>query len=190
MISAPRIDAHQHYWSIARGDYGWLTPALAPIVRDFDPADLAPHRERWGIAGTVLVQAAPTEAETQFLLDIAAREPSVLCVVGWADLEAPDAAERIHALAHRGKLRGLRPALQDISDTGWILSPHLAPALNAMVACDLCFDALIQPRHLPTMVEFSRHYPELRIVVDHGAKPDIAGRRIAGVVAGHVARRA
>ena len=106
-------------------------------MRDFSPADLAPHRERWGIADTVLIQSAPTEAETQFLLDIAAREPSVLCV-----------------------------------------------------ACDLCFDALIQPRPLPTMVEFSRRYPELRIVVDHGAKPDIAGRRIAGVVAGHVARRA
>ena len=36
-----RIDAHQHFWSLARGDYGWLTPALGPIHRDFGPADLA-----------------------------------------------------------------------------------------------------------------------------------------------------
>ena len=69
-----RIDAHQHYWRLARGDYGWLTPDLAAIHRDFGPADLAPHRAARGIDRTILVQAAPTAAETEFLLDLAARE--------------------------------------------------------------------------------------------------------------------
>ena len=64
-----RIDAHHHLWTLARGDYGWLTPAFAPIYRDFTLADLAPHLAAGNIEGTILVQAAPTEAETMFLLD-------------------------------------------------------------------------------------------------------------------------
>jgi L-fuconolactonase len=67
-----RIDAHQHYWTLARSDYGWLTPALEPIHRDFGPADLQPHLRRHGIGATILVQAAPTAAETAYLLSVAA----------------------------------------------------------------------------------------------------------------------
>ena len=40
-----RIDSHQHFWRPARGDYRWLradVPAIAPLVRDFLPQDLAP----------------------------------------------------------------------------------------------------------------------------------------------------
>ncbi|HEX6794322.1 MAG TPA: amidohydrolase, partial [Casimicrobiaceae bacterium] len=51
------IDAHQHFWRLERGDYAWLTPTLAPIYRDFLPADLAPMLRRHGIEGTILVQA-------------------------------------------------------------------------------------------------------------------------------------
>ena len=54
-----RIDAHQHFWHPARGDYGWLRADL-PICRPYGPADLAPHLRNCGIDGTVLVQAAPT----------------------------------------------------------------------------------------------------------------------------------
>ena len=76
------IDAHQHFWRIERGDYGWLTPALAEIYRDFGPADLAPILARHGIDATILVQAAPTIAETRWLLELAAATPFVAGVVG------------------------------------------------------------------------------------------------------------
>src|SRR6185312_3201284 len=94
-----RIDAHHHLWTLARGDYGWLTPALAPIHRDFSLADLAPHLAVADIQGTILVQAAPTEAETMFLLDIAAKAQVVRGVVGWTDFDAADGGARIDVLA-------------------------------------------------------------------------------------------
>ena len=65
------IDAHQHYWRVARGDYGWLDRAPGAIRRDFLPADLAPILARHGIGRTILVQAAPTVDETRWLLDLA-----------------------------------------------------------------------------------------------------------------------
>jgi L-fuconolactonase len=169
-----RIDAHQHYWRLARGDYGWLTPALAPIHRDFGPSDLAPHLRAFGISRTVLVQAAPTEAETAFMLDIAAVTPSVAGVVGWVDMEADDAPERVRRLAENRALVGLRPMIHDIADPDWMLSPKLAPAFAAIIAAGLVFDALVRPVHLRPLLALVERQPDLSVVVDHGAKPDIA----------------
>lgn len=101
------IDAHQHFWQPARGDYGWLTPDMEPLYRDFLPDDLAPLMVANGVVGTVLVQAAPTEAETRFLLDIADAHDFVRGVVGWTDFAAADAAERLAGADPRGVIRGL-----------------------------------------------------------------------------------
>jgi L-fuconolactonase len=174
-----RIDAHQHFWRLARGDYGWLTPALAPIYRDFDPSDLAPLLARTGIDGTVLVQAAPTVAETQFLLELAAATPFVVGVVGWAPLDAPEAADVVAELAGDPRLRGFRPMLHDLPDVDWMLRPALTPALRALAARDLVFDALVRPAHLPPLRRLLARHPDLRVVIDHGAKPEIAAGRHA-----------
>lgn len=168
------VDAHFHCWQLARGDYGWLEPALVPIYRDVRVADWRAESARCGVQGGVLVQAAPTEAETVFLLEQAAVEPAVLGVVGWVDLLAADAPERIARLAALPKLKGLRPMLHDLPDPQWMLQPSLEPALHAMVEHGLAFDALVRPLHLAPLLTFCRRHPDLRVVVDHGAKPDIA----------------
>ena len=169
-----QVDAHHHVWQVARGDYGWMSPDL-PIARDYGLADLRPLLG--GTSATILVQAAATEAETDFMLSTArASDGLVRGVVGWVDLAAPDAPERIAARAMDPLLRGLRPMLQDIEDTGWILRPEVQPALAAMARHGLRFDALIKPRHLPIIGELAQRHPTLAVVIDHAAKPDIAGQ--------------
>jgi L-fuconolactonase len=174
-----RIDAHHHLWTLARGDYGWLTPALAPIYRDFRLPDLAPHLSAAGIAGTILVQAAPTEAETMFLLGVAESTELVRGVVGWTDFDAADGVARIDALAARTLLVGLRPMVQDIGDDDWLLGPALAPQLAAMARNRLVFDALVLPRHLPRLLRLIGRHPDLTFVLDHCGKPRLATGEIA-----------
>lgn len=169
------VDAHFHCWQLARGDYGWLNPSLTPIYRDVTIRDWQAQSEPHGVTGGVLVQAAPTEAETEFLLAQADANPCVLGVVGWTDLAAANAPARIRQLARHPRLKGLRPMLQDINDAEWILQPELAPALNTLIDCDLVFDALVTPRHLPHLLTLAARYPGLRTVVDHASKPNIAG---------------
>src|SRR5262245_3603893 len=109
-----RIDAHQHFWRVDRGDYGWLTPKDHPVIcRDFGPADLEPWLAEGRMERTILVQAAPTLAETHYLLQVAAETAFVAGVVGWTDLAAPDAAAQVEALAASPKFVGLRPMLRD-----------------------------------------------------------------------------
>src|SRR5260370_16861967 len=148
-----RIDAHHPLWSLARGVYGWLTSELAPIYRDFGLPDLAPHLAAAGIEGTILVQAAPSEAETLYLLDIAETAELVRGVVGWTDFDAADGAARIDALAARKLLVGLRPMAQDIHDDDWLLGPTLAPLLTAMPRNVFAFHPPALPRHLPTLLQ-------------------------------------
>ncbi|GMU71232.1 MAG: amidohydrolase [Burkholderiales bacterium] len=172
------IDSHQHFWRLARGDYTWLTPALGAIHRDFGPDDLAPILARHGIARTILVQAAPTEAETRWLVEVARDTPFVAGVVGWTDFDAPDAAEAVGRLAGERALVGLRPMVQDIADDDWLARRDLAPVFDAMVAHGLVFDALVLPRHLTRLAAVVERHPGLQIVVDHGAKPRIREREI------------
>jgi L-fuconolactonase len=167
-----RVDAHHHVWRLARGDYDWLTPDL-PIHRDYDLADLRPLLG--DVEATVLVQAAPTEAETRFLLEVAAGSGGLVRgVVGWADLATPDAPARIAGLARNPLLKGLRPMLQDIDETRWILRDGLRPAVAAMEAHGLRLDLLVKPRHLSLIPEFAARHPHLPMVIDHAGKPDIA----------------
>lgn len=169
-----RIDAHHHLWRIADRAGQWPPPDLAAIHRDFTLDDLAPVLAAAGIDGTVLVQTLEDEAETDAMLALAARAPVIRGVVGWTDLKAPDAPARIARLARDPHLKGLRPMLQDNPDDSWIADPLLAPAVDAMVAHDLAFDALVRPRQLDALLTFATRHPTLRIVVDHGAKPEIA----------------
>ena len=170
-----RIDAHQHFWRLAAREGAWPPPELAPIYRDFLPADLEDLLRRSGVAATVLVQSLPSEADTHFMLDLAGRHDFIAAVVGWVDLKAPDAPGRIAAMAAHPKLRGLRPMLQDLDDDGWIDDPALGPAVAAMLRHGLRLDALVLPRHLPALLAFARRYPALPIVIDHLAKPDMSG---------------
>lgn len=168
-----RIDSHQHFWQVSRDDYGWLTPELGLIYRDFSAVDLRPILQRHKIDATIVVQAAPTISETEFMLDIARRTDFVKGVVGWADLEAKDAPDVIGRLSARDHLVGLRPMIQDIPDPDWMLRPAIEPAIAEMARGALRFDALLKPPHLEPFKKFLRKFPNLPIVIDHGAKPEI-----------------
>lgn len=172
-----RVDSHQHFWRIADRQGHWPPATLAPIHRDFGPDDLLPLLRRCGVDATVLVQSLPTVGDTDFMLDLATRHDFVRGVVGWVDMKSPDAASQIASLARHPKLKGLRPMLQDIDDDRWIDDAALDPAIDAMLAHELSFDALVLPRQLSALSAFARRHPRLAIVIDHAAKPDI-GRRV------------
>ncbi|PDT83566.1 amidohydrolase family protein [Sinorhizobium sp. BJ1] len=172
------IDAHQHYWTLGLGHNDWPGPDLEPIFRDFGPDDLKPHLSAAGIGSTILVQAAPNVAETEFLLDIAAREETVAAVVGWVDILAADAGAELRRLKTHPKFKGIRPMLQSIDETAWILRPEAIATLEMLPQMNLRFDALVQPRHLPVIAVLADRLPDLAIVVDHGAKPFIAEGRL------------
>lgn len=175
-----KIDAHQHFWSLANPFTDWPTPDLSAIHRDFGPGDLRPLLARTGVGGTVLVQAAPALADTLYLLALASEHDVVKGVVGWIDFDAADALDQLRRLAADPALKGLRPMIQSIEQPGWVLQDRFDPLFRAMIAADLRFDGLVRARQIGDLTGLAERYPDLSIVLDHGGKPDIAGGGFAG----------
>lgn len=165
------VDAHVHVWRIDAPFHGWPAAADGVLYRSHDLSDVRAAMGDAPVERVVLVQAQTDDRETDWLLDMAEADPWVAGVVGWVALDAPDAATRIAALAARPKLVGLRPMLQAIADTDWLLRDDVARGVAAMVAGGLRLDALVQPRHLGMLAAFADRWPALPIVIDHAAKP-------------------
>jgi L-fuconolactonase len=171
-----RIDAHQHFWRASRGDYHWMNESVGVLCRDYMPEDLEPILARHRIDRTVLVQAAQTVAETDFLLELATQHEWIAGVVGWLDMESPEFAQQFALYRRNPKFIGLRPMLQDIPDAEWIVRPQVLRSLQIVADEDFQFEFLTYTRHLPHVLEALDQVPLRRAVVDHISKPEIARR--------------
>ncbi len=170
-----RIDCHMHFWSLAlESHYSlWMTPEQEVLYRDYSPGDAIPLMKANNVESIVLVAAASSIEEIGYLLGLADGQEFIKGVVGWFDLLAPGAPKEIEAWARFRKLKGVRPYLQDISDDAWILRSDLTPAIRATQDLGLRFDALIKPWQILNAVRFIERYPDLPVIVDHMAKPQI-----------------
>lgn len=176
-----RVDAHQHYWMVSRGDYDWMAaPGAAPMRRDFLPNELEPLLAAHGFGGSIVVQAAETTGETDYLLDLAKAHHTICGVVGWLDLESPAFGETLHRYAASPKFLGIRPMLQDLADERYVLRPAVLANLARLAEADRTLDLLITPRHLPHALQALREVPRLRAVVDHCAKPNLREGTLSG----------
>lgn len=169
-----RVDAHHHFWDPDRGDYGWMSGAPEVLVSKYGPPDLLPHLDAAQIDYSVLIQAAPTLAETHYLLSLAEATPKVGAVVGWVDLLDERAADTIESLCGVRWFRGIRPMLQDIEDTAWVLRDDLRAPISRLAECGGVFDALGLVRHLGVLNDLAARHPDLAIVLNHALKPEIA----------------
>jgi L-fuconolactonase len=175
-----RIDAHQHFWQIGRFDYAWMPPAPSPLREDHLPDRLAPLLEGNRFDGSVLVQAHTSHDETRWLLDLAAANEFILAVVGWVDLADPRLGHTLDELQQHPKFKGVRHPAQDEPDERWLVRADVIAGLRELARRGLPYDLLLRPRHLPLVPAVADLVPELRMVIDHIAKPRIAERVIDG----------
>jgi L-fuconolactonase len=187
------VDAHHHFWDPTRAEYPWLTDDLVAIRRPFGPDDLVPLLRESGIDATVLVQTRSSIDETREFLATAARHTFIAGVVGWVDLTRPSIADDLAALraAPGGeRLVAIRHQVQDEPDAEWLSRPNVRRGLRAIEAAGLAYDLLVRARELPAATQVAKALPNLRLVVDHAAKPPISSgaldpwaSRIAGIAA-------
>jgi L-fuconolactonase len=176
----PRIDAHQHFWHFDPVRDAWITPDMAAIQRDFLPTDLQPLLQQHGLDGCVAVQASQSEAETDWLLELAAAHDFIKGVVGWVDLQADDVAERLGLYQQFAKLKGFRHVLQGERDRALVLQPAFRRGIEALATFDFTYDLLILPDQLGYAAELVKDFPNQPFVVDHIAKPLIKAQKIDG----------
>ena len=164
------IDSHQHFWIFDPVKDSWITPEMEAIRRDFLPADLKPVLDANGIDGCVAVQADQTDAETEFLLHLAAADDFIKGVVGWIDLRSDNLYDRLEAYSQFEQLKGFRHIVQG-QPAGFLLQPDFIQGVEQLAAFDFTYDILIYPDQLSEAYEFAKQLPKVRFVLDHLAKP-------------------
>ncbi|MCB1498176.1 MAG: amidohydrolase family protein [Bauldia sp.] len=173
------IDAHVHLWRLARGDNETLSPMEPVLWRDYEPDHLKPLLEEAGIDAIIVVQAATTLAETLFTLGLAGEHPWIAAVVGWVDPRSPSLREELTALGANPRFRGVRPIRDDNASIAWMLDARNEECWRLLAERGLVLEFLIQnPDEIPLLTYFAARHPDLAIVLDHCAKPDIAGGRL------------
>lgn len=173
---AIKVDTHQHFWNLDLVEYSWLVPAYGPLYRTYGPQELQPQLEAAGIDYTVLVQSANSFADTNYMLQQADKYDWIGAVIGWVPLWNPREAE--HMLDDRygphPKFRGMRHLIHEEQDPDWIVQDLVIEGLKLFEERDLVFEVVaVFPNHLEHVPTLAEKLPDLKLVIDHLAKPPI-----------------
>jgi L-fuconolactonase len=175
-----KIDSHQHFWNLERAAYPWLDTTFEPICRTIEPPELVPLLRKAGIDKTVIVQASNAFDDTESMLQTAAQYDWVGAVVGWVPLNIPEIADK--KLSEFGKnpyFKGVRHLIHEEKDTDWIVRDHVIEGLKVLAAHHMTLDFVgfypVHLKHVPYIVE---KVPNLKIVIDHLAKPSIKDKKM------------
>jgi len=171
------IDSHQHFWIFDEEKDSWVTPEMQAIRRNFLPADLEPVLDANGVNGCVAVQAAQSDSETDFLLQLAEANVFIKGVVGWIDLRADNLYDRLERYSQFEKLKGFRHVVQ-AEPEGFMLQPAFIKGVGQLVAFNFTYDILIQQHQLEEAFNFAVKLPNVHFVLDHMAKPLIKAGEI------------
>ncbi len=126
-----------------------------------------------GVDAVVAVQADQSDAETDFLLDLAARYHWIRGVVGWIDLRATDLRAQLEQRQRAGLLKGFRHIAQSEPDD-FLARPEVRAGIIALGEADFTYDVLVHARQLPAADDLVARCGGVQFVLDHGAKPPIA----------------
>src|SRR5258706_11142253 len=173
-----RIDAHQHFWDLRRFDYAWMPPEPSVLRQNFLPDLLERILARNRFEGSVLVQANTILAETRWLLDLAEANEFIRAVMGWVDLTDPQVGAVLDELQKRPKFKGVRHPVHDEADDNWLMRDDVLSGLAELARRGLPYDLLLRPRHLALVPRIADRVPELRMAIDHIAKPLIAAKQM------------
>ncbi len=169
-----RIDAHQHFWRYTREEYSWIDEPMRAIRRDFLPPDLAPLLAATRLDGTIAVQARQTLAETHWLLELARAHPLIKGVVGWVPLAEPGVGATLDELVRDPRFKGVRHVVQG-EPAGFLEAPSFNAGVREITQRGLVYDLLVFARQLEEAARFVDRHPSQRFVLDHIAKPVVAG---------------
>jgi L-fuconolactonase len=175
------IDAHQHFWQLGREpfDYGWLdAPPMAAIRRDYLPENLKPLIDAVHVDRTVFVQTQHNIEENRWVLDLAAKHPFIVGVVGWVDLASPRCEEQVLEFRKNPKFVGVRHITQDEPNDDFIVRNDVVRGLKVLEKHGVPFDLLFYVKHLRHAAALGQLLPNLPMVIDHLAKPHIKERQI------------
>jgi len=173
------VDSHQHFWQVGRFDYPWMSRGDEVLYRDYLPATIEPILKRCGVEKTILIQASNSLEETRWLLSLSDQYPFIAGVVGWVDLSVREVGHQLSEFIAHPKFRGARHLVESEPADDWLIQEKVLAGLRRLASFGVSYDLLVHTRHLKHVRTVAESCPDLRLVVDHLAKPPIASGEIS-----------
>ncbi|WP_132745678.1 amidohydrolase family protein [Scopulibacillus darangshiensis] len=169
------VDAHQHFWNLEKVNYPWLSQESEIINRTFEAPELEPLLRVNGIDKTIVVQAMDSYQDTEYMIDTAARYDWIAGIVGWVPLNRPEEADqKLEAFIRHPKFKGVRHLIHEEEDPDWLIRDDVIEGLRVLASYGLPFDVVaVFPNHLKHVPTIAEKVPDLKMVIDHLAKPPI-----------------
>jgi predicted TIM-barrel fold metal-dependent hydrolase len=160
------VDTHTHFYDPTRPQgVPWPPMNDALLYRTVLPPEYRKLAAPQGIIGTIVVEASPWLEDNQWVLDLAAKEPFILGVVGNLDPLAADFAAHLKRFAANPKFRGIRVAGKQLVENG-STQPYIN-SLRLLAKSGLSLDVNGDSDYLGKLPALCRAIPEIRIMVNH-----------------------
>jgi L-fuconolactonase len=177
-----RIDSHHHLWDLSIRPQEWMVgDGMDPVRRNFLADDLRSAISGTKIEKTILVHATTTNNETYELLALADTDPTIVGVVGWLQIDSPDAiadCEKYLQAPGASYLKGIRDVAQDLPDSNYLAKPQSIATVQQLGKMGLTYDILTKTPELKAAIELVKACPAVQFVLDHISKPYIAKEEI------------
>ena len=177
-----KIDSHHHLWDLSVRPQTWMVgDNMDPVRRNFDVSDLREAIAGTGIEKTILVHATTTHEETYEMLELAEKDPLIIGVVGWLQIDSPQAiAECEKYLAAKGGsyLKGIRDVAQDLPDSQYLAKPQSIATVQQLGKMGLVYEILTKTPELQAGIDLVRACPNVEFVLDHISKPYISRQEL------------
>ena len=157
------IDTHQHFWIYDAAEYGWIDDSMAPLRRDFLPADAQREMAAAGVDGVASpCRRASRSRKRAGCSSSRTHHPFIAGVVGWVDLQAADVDAELERVRAHPRLVGVRHIVQAEPD-GFLERPGFRRGIGCLERHGLTYDILVYARQLPEAVDFARAFPRQRV---------------------------
>jgi L-fuconolactonase len=173
----PTIDAHTHFYDPTRPQgVPWPDKQDALLYRPVLPPEFKQLTAGHHVTGTIVIEASPWVEDNQWLLDLAAREPLIVGVVGRLDPLGDDFAKLLRRFATSRTFRGLRIGHDDLRKG--LNNRGFRDNLRLLIDESLELDVNGGPEMPADVARLARMLPDLRIVINHAANLPIDGRPV------------
>jgi L-fuconolactonase len=163
--SIPAIDTHTHFYDPTRPEgIPWPPASNALLYRPVLPPEFAALTSRHHVVGTVVVEASDRVEDNQWILDLAARDESIVGFVGHLKPGTPGFAANLRRFAANPLFRGLRLRLADLNRLG---DPAHDAELRRIADAGLTVDVLGGAATLGKVEALAAAFPALPIVINH-----------------------
>lgn len=169
------IDTHTHFYDPTRPEgVPWPPREEKRLYRTVLPKDYRAMPVPRPVTGTVVVEASPWVEDNQWVLDIAAKDPFIVGLVGNLPVGTKEFARHLKRFAANRHFRGIR--IRDRKLDGTLDDPAFVSDLKRVADHDLSLDLVGGRDILAFAGRLTKNVPSLRIIIDHLADVVVDGK--------------